>query len=89
MTHTLSLAHRTVADLLARWPRVARVFVRHRMACIGCAIAPFESVAEVAAIYHVPVERFIEELQRVTEASGDRPPRHDRRGRQQETHDHP
>ena len=57
MTQTLSLAHKTVADLLARWPQVARVFVRHRMACVGCAIAPFESVAEVAAIYHVPVER--------------------------------
>lgn len=76
MTRPLSLARRTVADLLARWPQVARVFVRHRMACVGCAIAPFESVAEVAVIYHVPVERFIGELRRVIEASGDRPPRH-------------
>jgi len=69
-----SLAHWTVAGLLTRWPQAARVFVRHRLACVGCAIAPLESVAEVAAIYHVPGARFINKLQRVIEASGDRPP---------------
>jgi hybrid cluster-associated redox disulfide protein len=80
MTHVPSLAERTVAELLARWPQLARVFVRHRMACVGCAIAPFESVAEVAAIYHLPVERFTDELQRVIAASGNRRSRQSRRG---------
>lgn len=75
MLHTCLLAYRTVADLLARWPQVARVFVRHRLACVGTGVAPFESVAEVAVIDLVPVKRSIGELRRVNEASDDRPAR--------------
>lgn len=52
----------TVGDVLRRWPRVAAVFVRHRMACVGCAMAPFETLAEAAAAYRLPVEAFTQEV---------------------------
>jgi hybrid cluster-associated redox disulfide protein len=42
-----------VSDALAEWPAAARVFVERRMACPGCAFAPFETVAEAAAAYGV------------------------------------
>lgn len=27
-----------VADVLSRWAQIISVFVRHRMACVGCAM---------------------------------------------------
>ena len=53
----------TVAEVLTRWPQTASVFFQHQMACVGCAMAPFETLAEVATIYRLHVERFLHELQ--------------------------
>ena len=51
-----------VADVLARWPQTILVFLHHRMACVGCPIAPFETLAEVAAIYDMDLSCFLNEL---------------------------
>lgn len=51
-----------VAEVLSRWPQVIPVFLSHRMACVGCAAAPFETVAEVAGIYGLPLDSFLDEL---------------------------
>ena len=51
-----------VADVLARWPQTISVFMRHRMACVGCPIAPFETLAEVVAIYELDLSCFLNEL---------------------------
>ncbi len=55
-------AHMIVAVVLARWPETIPVFLHHRMACVGCAIAPFETLAEVTAIYHLDLACFMAEL---------------------------
>ncbi len=52
----------TVSEVLGRWPQAIPVFLSHRMACVGCAAAPFETVAEVAGIYGLPLEGFLDEL---------------------------
>jgi len=54
--------HETVSALLARDPRAARILLNHRMHCVGCAIAPFETLAEVCLVYGVPLEPLLEEL---------------------------
>lgn len=53
----------TVAEVLTRWPETIPTFIRHRMGCVGCAIAPFETLAEVATIYGLNLEYFLRELQ--------------------------
>jgi len=58
----VSYADETVAALLAREPRAARVLLDHRMHCVGCAIAPFETLADICVIYGVSVEHLIVEL---------------------------
>lgn len=58
MTHS----DETVAVLLDRDLLAARVFLRHGMHCVGCAIAPFETLAEVCGVYGVPLEQLLEEL---------------------------
>jgi hybrid cluster-associated redox disulfide protein len=55
-------AHDTVSVLVARDPRAARILLNHGMHCVGCAIAPFETLAEVCAVYGLPLESLLDEL---------------------------
>jgi len=52
----------TVAEILDRWPQTIPVFLGRRMACVGCVVAPFETLADVAAIYRLDLSRFLREL---------------------------
>jgi hybrid cluster-associated redox disulfide protein len=51
-----------VADILTRSPRAARLLLDRGMHCVGCAIAPFETIAEACAIYGVSVDRLLQDL---------------------------
>ncbi len=51
-----------VATALERWPPAAQVFLAHRMACVGCAMARFDTLCDAAATYSLPLERFLLEL---------------------------
>jgi hybrid cluster-associated redox disulfide protein len=55
-------ANLTVDEVLACWPQTIPVFLYHRMACVGCAMAPFETLAEVATIYKLDLDSFLREL---------------------------
>lgn len=52
----------TVSQVLGRWPRAATTFLRHRMACVGCAMAPFDALEEIAAAYRVELAGLMAEL---------------------------
>ena len=52
-----------VADVLAQWPGTASVFMRRRMACVGCTMAAFDTLAAVSEVYGFGLEGFIAELQ--------------------------
>ncbi|GBD29067.1 hypothetical protein HRbin32_00151 [bacterium HR32] len=54
--------HDTVEVFLRERPQAVRVFLRRRMACPGCAMAAFETLEEVARIYRLPLETFLQEL---------------------------
>jgi hybrid cluster-associated redox disulfide protein len=58
----------TIEDLLTRYPATARVFVRHRMACVGCDIARFESLSEVCQTYVQSLDAFLDELRQAARA---------------------
>ena len=58
----MSCADETVAALLAREPRAARILLSRGMHCVGCAIAPFETIAEICAIYGVSLEQLLVDL---------------------------
>ena len=59
----------TVAQLLRQWPAAAAVFIRRGMACPGCAMAPFETLGEVATVYAQEPEGFLADLRRATTAA--------------------
>jgi len=66
MTTPPHLHHITVEDTLNRWPATARVFLAHRMACVGCTMAPFERLPEAAGHYGLPEDAFLDEIHRAS-----------------------
>jgi hybrid cluster-associated redox disulfide protein len=72
MGHPKLMADLTVAEVMDRWPQTIPVFFRYRMACVGCPIARFEILAEVAAIYGLNLSRFLNELEQIIEHAEER-----------------
>lgn len=62
-----------VADLLKAWPRAIPVFLDHRLGCVGCAMSSFDTLADVVAIYRLPADRFLGELQQAIQATEKNP----------------
>ena len=61
-----------VADVLTCWPQTIPVFTHHRMACVGCAMAPFETLAEVAEVYGLELSCFLSELEQMIDRTKER-----------------
>lgn len=56
------LSRMIIEDVLTQWPKTAGVFHRHKMACAGCAVARFYTIADAADVYRVPLNDFLAEL---------------------------
>lgn len=54
----------TVATVLERWPETVVVFQELKTACVGCAMAPFDTLEDVARIYDMDLSRLLDALQR-------------------------
>lgn len=52
----------TMAEFMEGWPVAREVLARRGMACVGCAMAPFETIAEATAAYGFDPGEFIEEV---------------------------
>lgn len=50
--------------MLDACPEAMHILLRNGMACVGCTMAPFETVAEAAREYGLDLSSFIDELQR-------------------------
>jgi hybrid cluster-associated redox disulfide protein len=51
-----------VADVLKIWPETVFVFLKYHMGCVGCAMASFETLSEVAAIYKLSLLDILNDL---------------------------
>jgi hybrid cluster-associated redox disulfide protein len=51
-----------VAEVMRRWPGSIGVFLRRGMACPGCPMAPFMTLAEAARSYAINTEDLIADL---------------------------
>jgi hybrid cluster-associated redox disulfide protein len=61
--HAISLQPNTsISDLFERWPQMIPVFIHHRMLCVGCSMAAFDSLEDAARNYGLKLEDFILEL---------------------------
>lgn len=57
-------ATQPIAEVLEAWPETAAVFLRRRMACPGCAMAPFMTVEEAAQAYDMEPADLLAEFAR-------------------------
>lgn len=46
----------TVAEVLERWPQAVSAFQKLKTACVGCTMAPFDTLEDVARIYHYDLD---------------------------------
>jgi hybrid cluster-associated redox disulfide protein len=53
----------TMEQLFMEWIQVIPVFMRLRMACVGCPMLPFETLETVAKIYGLPPDELRNELE--------------------------
>lgn len=51
-----------VSEVLEKWPQTAQVFNDFKTACVGCAMSPFDTLADVAGIYEFELEHFMSAL---------------------------
>ncbi len=70
----------TVEEVTRRFPGTACAFLDHRMACLGCAMAPFDTLGDAAAVYGLDPGAFVRELSRCA-----RPPEAGRRPERKRT----
>lgn len=56
-----------LGTLMARWPETVRVFMRHRMLCVGCMVNPFHTVIDACLEYDLDETLFRLELHQAIE----------------------
>ncbi len=62
---TISLTS-TVADVLADFPAAAAAFVKRRLDCVGCDMAAFETIGDVAANYQLNAAELLSDIRRAS-----------------------
>lgn len=55
-------AELTVDQVVTRWPQTISVFLQHQMACVGCHMATFDTLEDVARIYGLSLDGFLGRL---------------------------
>ncbi len=69
MENPLFSPETTVLEALGETRQCARVFTAHHTACVGCYLARFCTVADVARTYRLSEHAFLDELQQAALAA--------------------
>ena len=56
-------ADMTVVEVLEKWPGTVSVFQELKTACVGCAMAPYDTLADVAREYDINLNDIMMALQ--------------------------
>ena len=51
-----------VGDLMSEYKETIRVFIHHKMMCIGCPVAHLHDLREACTEHEVPMGDFLEEV---------------------------
>ena len=53
-----------ITEVFNRWPATTQVFIKHRMACVGCPMSKYSTLEDAIHIYKLSPESFLAELRR-------------------------
>ena len=70
MAATIPTHDMTVSEVLEQWPEAVVVFQEFKTACVGCSMAPFDTMADVAREYGLALPEIMAALDRVVNGSG-------------------
>ena len=70
MAATNPTSNMTVAEVLEQWPEAVSVFQEYKTACVGCAMAPFDTMVDVAREYNLAISEIMTALDRAVNADG-------------------
>jgi hypothetical protein len=65
MNENLTPSETSVANLLKKFPRAARLFINQKTACVGCYMASFCTLRDVFETYEIDEDNFLAELNKV------------------------
>lgn len=51
-----------LAEIMDRWPETTPIFMAYHMTCVGCYLSPFDTLADAAAVFDLPLEPLLEDL---------------------------
>ena len=69
MAPTNPTSDMTVAEVLEEWPSTVTVFQEYKTACVGCSMAPFDTMVDVAREYDLELAEIMAALDRATNES--------------------
>ncbi len=67
--NTLSL-DMIISQVFDTWPATTQVFIKHRMACVGCPMSGFMTLEDAIRIYRLSPEQFLNDLRRAMGEQG-------------------
>lgn len=67
---TVPVIDLSVAEIMSNWPATIRIFIDHRMHCVGCPISPFHTLPDAAGEHALDLDPLIAAIER--EISGAR-----------------
>jgi hybrid cluster-associated redox disulfide protein len=73
-TESTELFQISVGDLLDAWPSTASALLGLRVGCVGCQLAAFHTLADVARIYGLQAERLVGGVERAIASSSSETP---------------
>jgi hybrid cluster-associated redox disulfide protein len=53
----------SVGEIMSTWPSTIRVFIAHRMHCVGCPIAPFHTLADAAEEHRIGLDELVGDVE--------------------------
>jgi len=65
MNEAFTKSETNVAVVLQNHSKAVQVFVKHKTACVGCALARFCTIEDVINIYKLDENIFLDELEKV------------------------
>lgn len=55
-------------EIMRRWPHTMRLFVDRQVLCVGCPIAPFHTLSDVATEHGLGYEDLLQAVRRIAES---------------------
>lgn len=55
----------TISEILQAFPETRRVFLKRKMMCVGCYMARFCTVSDVARVYSLDADTLVYEIQEI------------------------